>query len=169
MSGCHAILPLAVWLCANLESAFHASWRYCSAEAPETLPLLPSLGMLPSILTRELQVFCSLVGDFIWPFQVGQEQILDLLTIKCFYLNSAKEVQWKDCSCWEKAPHLLESSYASTSGTPVKALLNLTDVFSFHRKLVNLSISSGCFTYLWENVVFDSLARSCNHRNATIR
>lgn len=68
------------------------------------------LGTSPPKLTRQLQVFCSLVGNFIWPFQVGQEQILDLLTMKCFYLNSTKEAQWKDCSCWAKALHLLQSS-----------------------------------------------------------
>lgn len=140
----------------------------CWGPTDSTSPPL-SLGMLPPKLTRELQVFCSLVGNFIWPFQVGQEQILDLLTMKCFYLSSTKEVQWKDCSCWAKALHLLQSSYAFTSGTSVKALLTLADVHSFHRKLVNLSVSSACFTYLWENMVFDSLARSCNDRNAISR
>lgn len=140
----------------------------CRGIGDATSPPL-SLGALPPKLTRQLQFFCSLVGNLIWPFQVGQEQILDLLTMKCFYLNSTKEVQWKDCSCWAKAPHLLQSSYAFTSGTSVKALLTLADECSFHRKLVNLSVSSACFTYLWENVVFDSLAKSCNDRNVISR
>lgn len=168
-------LPCQPCLCcrgpASLGKAFHPHWHHCSAEPPQTPP-----PPLPSLLAHchpnslgSCRFFCSLVGNFIRPFQVGQEQILDLLAMKCFYLNSTKEAQWKDCSCWAKALHLLRSSYAFTSGTSVKALLTLADVPSFHRKLVNLSLSTACSTYLWENVVFDCLARSCNDRTAISR
>lgn len=171
-SGCPAVpASLAMGLCKPRErSSCFLTFLPCRGTGDTTSPPL-SPGMLPPKLTRQLQgfFFWPLVGNFLWPFQVGQEQILDLLTMKCFYLDSTKEVQWKDCSCWAKAPHLLQSSYAFTSGTSAKALLTPADVRPFHRKLVNLSVSSACFAYLWENVVFDSLARSCNDRSAISR
>lgn len=124
-------LPLLPWDCQpgeHFSPSLTSLLCWATTATPSSPPL--SLGTLPPKLAGELQgFFCSLVGNFIWPFQVGQEQILDLLTMNCFYLSSAKEVQWKDCSCWAKAPHLLQSSYAFASGTSVKALLTLVDVF----------------------------------------
>lgn len=127
--SCLAAMPALPWACQPGE-AFHPLWHHCAAE-----PLPPPPPPLPSLLARchpnslgSFRGFYPLVGNFIWPFQVGQEQVLDLLMTECFYLGSAKEVQWKDCSCWAKTPHLLQSSYAFTSGTAVKTLLTLGDV-----------------------------------------
>lgn len=158
-------LPLLPWDCQPGE-CFSPSLTsmLCWATAATTSSPPLSFGTLPPKLAGELQVFLFSGGKFHLTLSSGTRTDIrfvddEVLLSEFNRRGTMKRLQPLSKSTTPITKFMCIYKWHSSEGPP-----HPTDVPSFHRKLVNLSLSSACSTYLCENAVFDCLATSCNDR-----